>query len=90
MLFNQLNFNFYYFYIKIFIKIIKKIFSIVNIIFKGLIKSIINIMPKVKLTGATFNTNVTATCHYSNGTHLTVPSSCPGYSSGHANCPPSN
>ena len=47
-------------------------------------------MPKVKLTGATFNTNGTATCYYSNGTHLTVPSSCPGYSSGHANCPPSN
>ena len=46
-------------------------------------------MPKVKLTGATFNTNRTAN-HYSNGTHVTVPSSRPGYSSGHANCPPSN
>ena len=48
-------------------------------------------MPKKgKLTGATFNINGTATCHYSNGTHVTVPSSRPGYSSGHANCPPSN
>ena len=48
-------------------------------------------MPKKgKLIGATFNTNVTATCHYSNGTHVTVPSSLPGYSSGHANCPISN
>ena len=47
-------------------------------------------MSKVKLTGATFNTNGSATYHYSNGTHVTVPSSRPGYSSGHANCPPSN
>ena len=47
-------------------------------------------MPKVKLTGATFNTNGSATYHYSNGIHVTVPSSCLGYSSGHANCPISN
>ncbi len=47
-------------------------------------------MPKGKLTGATVNLNGTTTCHYSNGTHLTVPTSKPGYSSGSAKCPPSN
>lgn len=47
-------------------------------------------MPKGKLTGATFNLNGTATCHYSNGTSVTVPSSRPGNSSGYAVCPASN
>ena len=47
-------------------------------------------MPKGSLTGVSYHLNGTATCHYSNGTHVTVPTSSPGYSSAHANCPPSN
>ena len=50
----------------------------------------VNLMSEGKLTGATFNLDGTATCHYSNGTSVTVPSSSTGYSSGDAVCPPSN